>query len=91
MHCLPPPPTKGRCGLCRDGKVPGPAMSGRMESLTVAMKRNMSIAFYILAMIALIVGVDFLFFKDRFWERLMVNIGVVMVFAAFYFRFFKHG
>jgi len=31
--------------------------------------------------------VDFLFFRQRFWERLIVNIGIVLVFAAFYFRF----
>ena len=35
-------------------------------------------------------GVDFLFFTDRFWERLTVNAGIVLVFAAFYFRFLKH-
>jgi hypothetical protein len=41
-------------------------------------------------MIAVIVGVDLLFFKNRFWERLMVNIGIVLVFAAFYLRFLKN-
>ncbi|MDE1931520.1 MAG: hypothetical protein KGI43_08155 [Alphaproteobacteria bacterium] len=45
-------------------------------------------ALYVLAIIAVIVGVDFAFFRHRFWERLMVNIGVVLVFAAFYLRFF---
>jgi len=40
-------------------------------------------------MVAIIIGVDFLFFKNRFWERLTVNIGIVLVFAAFYFRFLK--
>jgi len=45
---------------------------------------------YVLAMAAVIVGVDFAFFKDRFWERLTVNIGIVLVFVAFYFRFFRH-
>ena len=30
---------------------------------------------------------DIAFFRDRFWERLMVNIGIVLVFAAFYMRF----
>jgi hypothetical protein len=33
---------------------------------------------------------DLLFFKNRFWERMMVNIGIVMVFAAFYLRFLKN-
>ena len=42
---------------------------------------------YAVAMIALIVGVDFAFFRNRFWERLMVNIGIVLVFGAFYLRF----
>ncbi|MGA7178907.1 MAG: hypothetical protein WBX11_04880 [Thiobacillaceae bacterium] len=45
---------------------------------------------YVLAMAAVIVGVDFAFFKNRFWERLTVNIGIVLVFLAFYFRFFRH-
>jgi hypothetical protein len=30
-----------------------------------------------------------LFFKDQFWERLTVNIGIVLVFVAFYFRFLQ--
>jgi hypothetical protein len=44
---------------------------------------------YILLWIAVVVGVDFLFFKNQFWERLTVNIGIVLVFVAFYFRFLK--
>jgi hypothetical protein len=38
-------------------------------------------------MIAVIVGVDFGLFRNRFWERLMVNVGIVLVFGAFYLRF----
>ena len=44
-------------------------------------------ALYIVLMAAVIVAIDFLFFKNRFWERLTVNVGIVLVFAAFYFRF----
>jgi hypothetical protein len=44
---------------------------------------------YVLAMVAVIVGVDVLFFKQHFWERLLVNVGIVLVFVAFYFRFLK--
>ena len=46
---------------------------------------------YVVAMIAVIVGVDVLFFGSRvwFWERLMVNVGIVLVFGAFYLRFFR--
>jgi len=42
---------------------------------------------YVLVMIAVIVGVDVYFFRDYFWARLIVNIGIVLVFAAFYVRF----
>jgi len=44
---------------------------------------------FALIMIAVIVGMDLLFFKNRFWERLIANIGIVLVFAAFYLRFLK--
>jgi hypothetical protein len=46
-------------------------------------------ALYIVLLVATIVTVDVLFFRNRFWERLMVNIGIVLVFSAFYFRFLK--
>jgi hypothetical protein len=45
---------------------------------------------YAVVMAALIVGVDVMFFKGRFWERLAANVGIVLVFAAFYFRFLRH-
>jgi hypothetical protein len=50
----------------------------------------MSILLCIVMLIAVVVSVDVLFFKDRFWERLIVNIGIVAVFAAFYLRFLKN-
>ena len=53
------------------------------------MDRHLAGALYAVAMAAVIVGVDFAFFRNRFWERLMVNVGIVLVFAAFYFRFFR--
>ena len=46
-------------------------------------------ALYVLAMVLVIVGVDILFFKHHFWERLAVSIGIVLVFGAFYFRFLR--
>jgi len=52
------------------------------------MNRQVATVLYVVAMVAIIVGVDILFFKNRFWERLIVNVGIVAVFAAFYFRFF---
>ena len=51
------------------------------------MGRQAVIVLYVMAMVAVIVGVDIGFFRHRFWERLMANIGIVLVFAAFYFRF----
>ena len=53
------------------------------------MGRHAAVSLYVVAMILIIVGVDFLFFRDRFWERLFVNIGIVSAFAAFYFLFLR--
>lgn len=52
------------------------------------MRRQVVVVLYVVAMAAVIVGVDLAFFKNRFWERLTVNIGIVLVFSAFYLRFF---
>ena len=43
----------------------------------------------VVLMAAIVVATDFLFFRNHFWERLIVNIGIVLVFAAFYLRFLK--
>ena len=53
------------------------------------MDRRIAVVLYVVAMAAVIVGVDFAFFRNRLWERLAVNIGIVLVFVAFYFRFLK--
>jgi hypothetical protein len=53
------------------------------------MERQIALVLYVVAMAAVIVGLDLAFFRNRFWERLMVNVGIVLVFAAFYFRFFR--
>ena len=53
------------------------------------MSRQAGIVLYVLAMVAVIVGVDVAFFRNRFWERLMVNIGIVLVFTSFYLRLVK--
>ena len=46
-----------------------------------------NVVLYVLALVAVVVGVDVLFFKHHFWPRLMVNVGIVLVFGAFYLRF----
>ena len=51
--------------------------------------RHVAVVLYVVAMAVVIVGVDLVFFKNRFWERLTVNIGIVLVFAAFYLRFLR--
>lgn len=45
--------------------------------------------FYALLLISVVITVDVLFFNNHFWERLAVNVGIVLVFGAFYFRFVK--
>ena len=46
---------------------------------------------YAVAMVAVVLGVDVLFFRGHAWPRLAVNVGIVLVFGAFYFRFLHHG
>ena len=53
------------------------------------MGRQAAVALYVFALIAVVVSVDVLFFRNRLWERLIVNVGIVLVFAAFYLRFLK--
>lgn len=54
------------------------------------MTHQLLLILYALAMASLIVGVDITFFRNFFWERLAANIGIVLLFGAFYFRFLKH-
>ena len=52
--------------------------------------RNAAVALYVLILVAVVVGVDVLFFRHHAWERLLANVGIVLVFAAFYLRFRNH-
>ncbi|MGC2365622.1 MAG: hypothetical protein WA555_11450 [Candidatus Sulfotelmatobacter sp.] len=63
-------------------------MTGR-EGHWTEMGKQVTGVLYVVAMAAVIVGVDFVFFRNRFWERLTVNIGIVLVFVAFYSRFLR--
>ena len=54
------------------------------------MTRQMSILLYIVVLVAVVVSVDFLFLRNRFWERLIVNIVIVLVFAAFYLSILRN-
>lgn len=53
------------------------------------MGRQAAVALYVLVLVAVVVSVDVLFFRNRFWLRLMVNVGIVLVFVAFYLRFLQ--
>jgi hypothetical protein len=52
--------------------------------------RSVTGALYVVAMAGVVVAVDLLFFRGHVWERLAANVGIVLVFAAFYFRFLHH-
>lgn len=53
------------------------------------MEKSVILIIFVLCMVAVIVAVDVLFFRHQFWERLIANIGIVMVFVAFYLSFLK--
>jgi hypothetical protein len=59
-------------------------------AIPAGMGRQVAVVLYVVAMAAVIVGIDFVFFRNRFWERLAVNVGIVFVFGAFYLRFLRH-
>ena len=47
------------------------------------------VVLYVLALVVVVVGWDVLFLRNRFWERLIANVGIVFVFWAFYLIFLK--
>jgi hypothetical protein len=51
--------------------------------------RQAGVALYVLALVAVVVGADILFFRHHFWVRLIANVGIVLVFVVFYLRFLK--
>jgi len=53
--------------------------------------RQVAIVLYVLAMVAVVVGVDVLFLRHHIWLRLVTNVGIVLVFAIIYLTFVKRG
>jgi hypothetical protein len=49
--------------------------------------RQAATALYVLVMAGVVVGVDILFFKHHFLPRLLVNVGIVLVFGTVYVVF----
>lgn len=54
------------------------------------MATKTTVVLYVLAIVVVVVGVDVLFFRHHTLERLIANIGIVLVFVAFYLAFLKH-
>jgi hypothetical protein len=50
-------------------------------------RRPVGIALYVLAMVAVVVLADVLFLRHHLLARLLVNIGIVVAFGAFYVTF----
>jgi len=69
--------------------VQGPAADSRGSLSPTSSAQAMISVLYLALLIATVVAVDVLFFRNQFWERLTVNVGIVLVFSAFYFRFLK--
>ncbi len=53
------------------------------------MSRAAGIALLVTVMVVLIVVVDVLFLRDRFWLRLVVNVGIVALAAVVYLAFLR--
>ena len=54
-----------------------------------AMGSRVTIELYVLTLVVVVVGVDVLFLRHLFWERLIVNVGIVAAFGVFALRFRK--
>jgi cytochrome c oxidase subunit IV len=52
-------------------------------------RRSATGVLYMVAMAGVIVAVDILFFRGHVWERLAANVGIVLLFVAFYFTFLR--
>lgn len=48
-----------------------------------------TVLLYVLAMAIVILGVNAAFFKGRFRQRLIADVGIALVFAAFYLIFLR--
>jgi len=53
------------------------------------MNKPLSVVLTIVALIVVVVIVDVLFFRNYFWDRLIANVGIVLVFLAFVLRFLR--
>ena len=54
------------------------------------MAKSANIIIFLVATVITVVAVDVLVFRHYFWQRLMSNIGIVLIYIALYMRFLKH-
>jgi hypothetical protein len=73
----------GRLPSARLVGTPGIAPACEIDDGGEEMKSPTGVL-YVAVMVVVVVVVDVLFFRGRFWERLLANVGIVVVFAAFY-------
>lgn len=66
----------------------GPTLVLVMEQV-MAKQAVWGLVVYALVMVGVVVGVDLLLFRNLLWPRLAANIGIVLVFGAFYLRFLR--
>lgn len=53
------------------------------------MSKNAYMMIFFVVMVGVIVGADVLFLRHHFLARLIVNVGIVAVFASIYFAVLK--
>ena len=51
------------------------------------MGRTPTVAVVVIVMVGIIIALDILVFRNHFWPRLLVNVGIVLVFGGFYLRY----
>ena len=51
------------------------------------MGRQAALGLYVLALVVVVVTVDILFFRNHVLARFLANVGIVLIFAAFYVRY----
>ena len=76
------------CAVAGAGRRPFLALAARALHPHRDYMRSVTIpVLYVLVLAAIIIAVDVLLFRNRFWPRLAFNVGIALVFAAVYFRF----
>lgn len=50
---------------------------------------KLTILLSIVVLFIIVFSIDHLFLRDLFWQRLLVNIGIVLVFVILFFKYIK--